>query len=291
MSINHTFPRGPAAENARTDCHMHVYDARYPAAPGATLLPPDALLPDYLAVRSQLGLSRSVVVQPSAYGTDNRCTLDACDALNAADAGSARAVVSVDTDVSSGALRDLRRRGARGLRFGLAPGSANTPESIVPLARLAADHGMHVQLTLSARRFVAMEALLAGLPCALVIDHMGNIAPSEGTGHAAFATLRRLLDAGSTWLKLSGAYLLSEAGADQDAEPWQAAGALMRAFVVAAPQRMVWGSNWPHPTHVAHPPDDRALFSLLERVCGSAETLDRILALNPQSLYGFESHE
>lgn len=280
MSINHTFQDG-------TDCHMHVYDRRYPFTPGATLLPPDALLTDYLPVRSSLGLSRSVVVQPSAYGTDNRCTMDACDALNASVPGSARAVIAIDASLAPSELTALRTRGVRGLRFGLAPGSANTPDGIALQARRAAEHGLHLQLTVSARRFVALGSQLAGLPCPLVVDHMGNIPPAEGAQHPAFAMLRRLLDTGNTWVKLSGAYLLTPAGS------WDSAGELMRSLIAAAPERVVWGSNWPHPTHTAHPPDDLALMALLQRKSLEAgeAVAEQILRLNSQTLYGFDAHD
>jgi predicted TIM-barrel fold metal-dependent hydrolase len=278
MSINQPSETTPLADG--TDCHMHVYDQRYPAAPGATLLPADAALTGYLPLRAALGLERTVVVQPSTYGTDNRCTLAACHALGA----QARAVVAIAADSPDGALLAMREAGARGIRFGLAPSSGHTPESVTAFARRAADAGMHLQLTLSARRIAAMQPLLQALPCPLVVDHMGNIPPAEGADHPAWTALRSLLDAGRTWIKLSGAYLFL----DQAGQTRELAQALTRQFIVAAPQRMLWGSNWPHPTHARdHAPDDRSLLALMCSAAADAATVRRILVDNPAEVYGF----
>lgn len=275
MSINTPYPALPAEA---TDCHMHVYDSRYPAAAGATLLPPDAPLPAYLERRAALGLSRTVVVQPSTYGMDNRCTLAARAALGE----QGRAVIAVAPDSDAASLEHMNAHGVRGLRFGLAPGSAWGPQAVADLGRTAASLGWHVQLTVSARRLASMEPLLAALRCPLVVDHMGNIAPDEGVSHAGFATLRRLIDAGRTWVKLSGAYLQATSPASFDA-----AQALAAAFVAHAPQRLLWGSNWPHPTHTDHPPDDRTLLNSMLAAAGSETVVRCILVDNPAQVYGF----
>ena len=125
-----------------TDCHHHVYDARFPAAPNAVLLPPDASVDDYRALQRRLGTSRSVIVQPSTYGTDNRCTLAALAALGR----SSRAVAVVDDTVADAELKRLDGLGVRGIRFNLAQAGATTPAMIEPLAKRIAPFGWHLQI-------------------------------------------------------------------------------------------------------------------------------------------------
>jgi predicted TIM-barrel fold metal-dependent hydrolase len=259
---------------------MHVYDSRFPTVAHATVRAPDASLQDYLARRKELGLSRTVVVQPSAYGTDNRCTLTACEQLGE----EARAVVTIDPLVQDAAPEGWHEKGVRGLRFGLAPGCGWGADAIAPLAQRAAERGWHVQLTVSAQRLVAMAPLLHALPCPLVIDHMGNVPPCDAVQHPAFDLMRRLVEAGRTWIKLSGAYL--QAHTQEDLAQ---AGQLAARLVAVAPERMLWGTNWPHPTHGDRAPDDRALLTLLAEACGTSERLAQVLVHNPAQVYGFKS--
>jgi D-galactarolactone isomerase len=122
------------------DCHIHIYDGRYPAAPTATLHPPDASVADFARLQRRLGTRRVVVVQPSTYGTDNRCTLEAVERMGSA----ARAVAVVDASVSDAELKRLNTQGVRGIRFNLVQAGATTAEMIEPLARRVAELGWHV---------------------------------------------------------------------------------------------------------------------------------------------------
>ena len=134
-------PKLKAPANA-TDCHHHIYDARYPVDPKATLRPADALPDDYRALQKRIGTTRSVVVQPSTYGLDNRCTLDGMAALGP----NTRAVVVVNDTVSDTELKRMDALGARGIRFNLAQAGATTPEMIEPLAKRIAPLGWHIQI-------------------------------------------------------------------------------------------------------------------------------------------------
>jgi len=130
----------------------------------------------------------------------------------------------------------------------------------------------------------AAEDLWERLPSPLVFDHMGRLPQPNGTGHAAFKIIRRLIDRGRTWVKLSGAYLDTKIGAPT----YRDATATAAAYVKAAPERIVWGSDWPHPTENAeHKPDDAVLFDLLDEWAPDDATRHRILVENPEALYGF----
>ncbi|WNW14028.1 amidohydrolase family protein [Pseudomonas sp. DTU_2021_1001937_2_SI_NGA_ILE_001] len=260
------------------DCHMHLYDDRYPAAPDAKLLPPNASLADYRQVQERLHLRRMVIVTPSTYGTDNRLLLDGLRQAK----GEARGVAVVDGSITDAQLNELHEAGVRGIRFNLSYGGA----SLDDLERLAArvnERGWNVQVVAPGNQLLELETRLANLPARLVIDHMGHVPQPEGVTSPAFATLTRLLDNQRTWVKLSGPYLRSKQGAPG----YQDVGAVARELVRINPQRLVWGSDWPHPTVNQNKPDDAAILDLLAEWAPSSQDRTRILRDNPVSLYDF----
>jgi predicted TIM-barrel fold metal-dependent hydrolase len=262
------------------DCHIHIYDSRFPTAPNAILLPPDAPIDSYLIVQRRLGTARTVLVQPSTYGTDNRCMLQALARMGAA----ARGVAVVDAEVSDAELRRLAAAGVRGIRFNFAMASAGASvELLEPLSARVADLGWHVQLNIKADQIVQLEPLLARLRSPIVFDHLARIPPESGVGHPAFAVVQRLLQRGRGWVKLSGAYLESKVGPPSYGD----VGAIARAFIKAAPHRLVWGSDWPHPSVHAAWPDDAVLFDALCAWAPDDELRRQILVANPEALYGF----
>jgi predicted TIM-barrel fold metal-dependent hydrolase len=193
----------------------------------------------------------------------------------------------VNEDVSHAELERLAARRVRGLRVNfVSPQSwgETTPRMLETLARKAARLGWHIQLFAHPEQLVAMEPLLASLPTPLVIDHMGRVDPADGAAGPGFDVLRRLLDGGNTWIKLSGIYMRSRDGAPgyRDTYP------LGEALVRHAPERLVWGSDWPHTTERPGSVDDADLVDVLLAWCGSDATLQRVLVHNPQRLYGFE---
>jgi predicted TIM-barrel fold metal-dependent hydrolase len=157
-----------------------------------------------------------------------------------------------------------------------------TLNMIEPLSRRVADLGWHVQIHMRADQIAAAADLWERLPSTIVFDHMGRLPQPVGLAHPAFAIIRRLIDDGRTWVKLSGAYLDTKIGSPTYAD----ATAVARAFAAAAPERMVWGSDWPHPTE-KDKPDDAVLLDLLADWVPDAATRHRVLVTNPQTLYDF----
>jgi predicted TIM-barrel fold metal-dependent hydrolase len=262
------------------DCHMHIYDPRFPAARPASRLQAQAAVADYRRLQQRLGTTRTVVVQPAAHVTDNRVTLDAVAQLGA----NARGVAVVHPDVTDAELEALAAGGIRGIRFSVFdPRTAATAiDMIEPLAPRVAALGWHVQLHMRGDQIADNAALLRRLPCPIVFDHMGRLPQPDGARHDAFAIIRALLDTGRAWVKLSGAYLDTRIGPPG----YDDASAVARAYVAAAPDRMVWGSDWPHPTETEKP-DDAGLLDLLSAWTPDAATRKRILVDNPLALYGF----
>ena len=274
-------PRLEAPPGA-TDTHMHFYDIaeRYPVAPTAAFLPPPARVDDYRAVQRRLGLERVVVVQPSAYGTDNRCTMDAVAALGKG----ARAVVVVDQSVSDAELEGLTATGARGIRFFMLKGGVLPWEILEEMAARVHPFGWHVQLQMNGRELPERAPMLKRLPGDLVIDHVGRFMPPVPLDDPAFACLLDLLETGRTWVKLSAPYESSRVGPPA----YEDVTALAQALVRAAPERMLWASNWPHPGHSdPRVRDEALLLDLLIEWAPEETTRRRILVDNPATLYGF----
>lgn len=263
------------------DTHMHFYDDRFPMAPTALLKPPNATVAEYRALQQRLGLSRTVIVQPSTYGTDNRCTLEAMAALGAG----ARGVAVVDTSVSDAEMERLTKAGMRGIRFHMLKGGALPWDILDTMAARVHEFGWHVQLQLDGRDLPEREAQIKRLPGTLVVDHVGKFLEPVPVDHAAFSVLTRLVDNGRTWVKLSAPYEVSKKGPPN----YDDVGALAKALIKLAPDRMVWASNWPHPSvSKEQAPDDAMLLDTLLDWAPDDKTRNRILADNPAKLYGFE---
>lgn len=260
------------------DTHMHIYDRRFATAPTALSTPPDAPLADYRKVRERLGLARTVIVQPTTYGTDNACTLEALAELG----DSARAVVVVDRQLGDDELARLTGLGVRGIRFHMLPGGALPWDILEEMAARTHAFGWHVQLQLDGRELPERAALLKRLPGTLVVDHVGRFMGPVAVDDPAFKVLAGLLDGGKCWVKLSAPYESSKA----DAPGYGDVGVLAKALVGAAPERMLWASNWPHPGQDPRP-DDAVMLDLLLDWAGGEATQNRILADNPVALYGF----
>lgn len=262
------------------DCHMHIYDARFPVDPGATLRPADALVDDYRRLQKRIGTTRNVIVTPSTYGTDNRVTLDAMAKIGA----TARGVAVVNTSVTDAELKRLADLGVRGIRFNLVQAGATTVEMIEPLSTRVNALGWHVQIHMLGDQIVKIEDLLYKLPSPIVFDHMGRMPQPTGTDHPAFGVIRKLIDKGRTWVKISGAYQDTKVGPPSYADTSKVA----QAYVKAAPERMVWASDWPHPTQKENEKaNDAILFDLLTEWAPNESTRHRILVENPAALYGF----
>jgi D-galactarolactone isomerase len=262
------------------DCHVHVYDARFPYKPDATLKPKPGDVPDYRrSVQRPLHLSRAVILTPSTYGTDNRCTLDALKQFG----DTARGVGVVAPEVSDAELNALNAAGLRGLRLGF------KPEQLTAIAKRIAPLGWHLQFFRPGAEITALESTLLNLPVPIVLDHLGHVEQPGGMNSAGYKTIRKLLDAGRCWIKVSGAYIDSKSGPPDYADT----SALAKSYIAAAPQRCLWASNWPFPDVTAGPdprprPDVLPFFELFGRWVPDAKLRHRILVENPEQLYGFD---
>lgn len=270
-------PRLTAPKGA-CDTHMHFYNGAFPSAPTALMTPPDAGVDDYRALQKRLNLERVVIVQPSTYGRDNSCQLAALKAIGE----NARGVMVVDTSTSNAELDRLTRLGVRGARFHMLPGGIVPWEMLEEVAARVHNFGWHIQLQMNGREFPLREAVLKRLPGMLVVDHVGRFMGPVATDDPAFKTLLRLLETGRCWVKLSGPYESSLSGAPD----WADVALEARALAKAAPERMLWASNWPHPGH-QNPPDEADLLDVLLDWVDDETVRNKILADNPAELYGF----
>ena len=264
------------------DCHIHVYDARFPAVPGAALHPPDASVTDYRSVQQRMGTQRAVLVTPSTYGADNRPMLAGLAQLGT----QGRGVAVITGDERPDELDALHEQGVRGVRINLSLGILHQASDIDKLARRIAPLGWHLQLLMPLDQLAGQADRLRTLPVELVFDHFGRITPGLSGQHPGHALVLELLRAQRAWIKLSGGYLVSPTGHSEDPQLL----VLARSFIDAAPDRVLWGSDWPHATASAgrHPmPDDAAQIDALARWAGDARQLQHILVDNPQTLYGF----
>jgi D-galactarolactone isomerase len=262
---------------------MHIYGTaeRYPVAPtNPSPVPFGYDLAAYRKVKAALGLSRTVVVQPTAYGDDNRCTLDAVAALGP---GAARAVVVVTSDTPEAELARLHAAGARGARCFLLKGGLIPWEKLHGMGAKVGPLGWHLQLQFDGGEMPEREALIRRLPCPVVIDHVGRFHDPVPPGAPQVQALRRLLEAGHVWMKASSPYGVSRSGPPGYAD----VSAIARALIAAVPERVVWGSNWPHPNVFENKPDEAPLLDLLGDWAPDEATRHAILVENPARLYGF----
>jgi predicted TIM-barrel fold metal-dependent hydrolase len=264
------------------DCHHHIYSSRFKVDPNSTLRPGDASVADYRLLQKRIGTSRNVIVQPSTYGIFNEGLIEALNECGP----SARGIAVVNASVTDGELRRLDAARVRGVRFNLAtPGGPTTMEMLEPVAKRIAPMGWHVQFNMSAEMTVAAKDVLYRLPCQIVFDHLAHMPQPAGAAHPAFAVVADLMQKGKAWVKLSGAYQDTEVGPPTYSDTVPVA----QAYVKAAPERLVWGSDWPHPSEQRKPalPDDAMLFDLLAQWAPDEAVRNRILADNPAKLYGF----
>lgn len=173
--------------------------------------------------------------------------------------------------------------GVRGIRFNLAQAGATTPEMIEPLSKRVNDLGWHIQINAPAAKIMEIKDILNRVPSPIVFDHLAHIPEPEGTAHPLFGVVLALIDKGKTWVKLSGAYADTKVGPPSYSD----SSAVARAYVQKAPERLVWGSDWPHPSERDNKPDDAILFNLLLDWAPDERIRNGILVQNPEALYGF----
>jgi len=260
------------------DCHMHLFGpaARYPLAPAVSYRPTPAALADYDRVAAPLGLTRSVIVQPSVYGADNRLTLETLDA----NADRFRGIIVTDRPLSPAQIEALHARGVRGVRFNTVQKGGPGSGPILETARALPGTGWSVQIVGSPTACLDFIEQLPQDLDRIVLDHFMFLPPVGA--QAECAALLRLMESGRIWVKLSGAYRLSRTGAPGYADM----GALARRLAERRPDRLVWGTDWPHPDFDGPPPRAADLFAALSGWELADETLQSILTDAPAHLYG-----
>jgi 2-pyrone-4,6-dicarboxylate lactonase len=280
----HPSPRKPrfVPPPGAVDAHCHVFGpgAVFPYAPERKYTPADAPKEALFALRDRLGFERNVIVQGTCHGADNRALVDALRASN----GRARGVATVRRDVTDAQLAQLHDAGVRGIRFNFVKRLVDVtpPDVLLELARRVAPLGWHVVVYFEAADLPDLEPFLAKLPTTVVVDHMGRPDVRQPATGPDFSRFVGLMDRHShVWSKVSGAERLSLEGAPDypDFVPFA------RRIVESFPDRVLWGTDWPHPNLKPHMPDDGDLVDLIPRLAPTMDLQRRLLVTNPMRLY------
>jgi 2-pyrone-4,6-dicarboxylate lactonase len=272
----HALPAGAC------DAHCHVFGpaARFPYAHDRSYTPPDAPVESLIELHDLLGLQRGVIVQASCHGTDNTAMVDAI----VRGQGRYRGVAIVDSSVTDEQLADLHAKGVRGVRFNFVAHLGGAPDLDVfdqVLRRIEA-LDWHVVLHLDAQDIVAYSERINKIRVPFIIDHMGRVRAEAGLEQPAFRELLDLMRNPLAWVKVCGAERVSVGR-----RPFADAVPFARALIEAAPERVLWGTDWPHPNISKDMPNDGGLVDLLFEFCGDAGLRQKLLVDNPAALYDF----
>ncbi|MCA3279931.1 MAG: amidohydrolase family protein [Roseomonas sp.] len=280
--MNREMMREPAFVLPRGACdtHVHIWGPfdRFPLAKGAPYTPPERTSDDLLALHQRLGVDRAVIVQTTVYKADNRAMLDGIARSN----GRWRGVALIDESFDDAAFRGLHEGGVRGVRFGFVKHLGGVPDLALvrrTAARIA-PMGWHLVLHLDAGNIPEFLEFFGEFHLPVVVDHMGRVPVRDGLDQDPFRLLLELLKRPNWWVKVSGAERISETG-----PPFADAIPFAQRLIAAAPDRVLWGTDWPHP-NVRWEPDEADLVDLLPRFADPA-TLQQVLVDNPARLYGF----
>lgn len=263
------------------DTHTHVFVDGYPLSPERGYDPPESNLDHMLDMHSQLGIDRVVLTQPSCYGIDNSAILDAVAAIP----DRARAVVAVRGDVSDTELAELHERGSRGIRLNLdnVGGMPVEMDEVPALAARVAELGWHVEFLFAGPELPSLLPLLSRLEAPVSIGHFAYMPAAEGVDFPPFRSLLDLVEAGNTWVKLSGPNRLGVG----DLPPWPDVVPMAHALIETRSDRMLWGTDWPHPNKFEVQPNDADLLEQLELWAPDEATRATILVDNAVALYDF----
>lgn len=268
----------PALPPGSCDAHCHIFGPTdvFPYAEGRTFTPPEAPKEDLQRLHRKFGFERAVIVQSACHGTDHSAMLDALAS------GDYRGVALVTPETPDAEIARLHEAGVRGARLHFLPhlGPAPSAETIRAIVAKIAPYDWHIALHVAGNGIAEHEEMVRGLGLTVVVDHMARVDLRAGLDSEAVTALRRLLDSGDVWVKLSGADRLATAPPSLEDSA-----ALMRLLVDHAPERVVWGTDFPHPNTHGFLPDDGDLVDVLAEL--SAEELRRLLVENPARCFGF----
>ena len=266
------------------DAHCHVFGPGhlFPYHPERSYTPPDAPKENLKLLHDKLGLERAVIVQATCHGNDNTAVLDAI----ASSPDSYKGIAMVDNTITENELEALDAGGVRGSRFSFARHLAGPPDfnSVHQITQKYAPLGWHAVLYLEAEDIVANANELVKFPVPVVIDHMARVDVMDGVKQKAFQLLLDLVRNEDFWVKISGAERLSKT-----LYPFDDIVPFARALIEAAPDRIIWGTDWPHPNIIGQMPNDGDLVDMLARYAPDEETRNLIMVQNPARLYGFET--
>ncbi|MEQ8710255.1 MAG: amidohydrolase family protein [Rhodospirillales bacterium] len=294
MSDPYPLCQGPDAEPrpvsfdvpaGAVDCHAHVFgpESRYGYSPARGYTPPGASLETLLNLHRTLGgIERVVLTQPSVYGTDNTCMMDAAAKLGER----CRSVVALGPDVTDSELEELHGQGARGVRVNLVDKGGMPFDDINAVRRFTErikDLGWHLEVLIHVHEFENLRSALNSMAVDVCVGHLGYMKTENGIGHPGFQAFLDLLRDGNCWVKLSGSYRVAMSGLPpyRDVEPFA------KALIEANEERVLWGTDWPHPAFKGDMPNDGALMQQLATWAPDDELRHRILVSNPAVLYGF----
>jgi predicted TIM-barrel fold metal-dependent hydrolase len=266
------------------DTHAHVFGPaqKYPCQENRAYTPVDNPIGDLRAMHAALGIERLVLVQASVHGTDSRAVLDAV----ATDPERLRCIVAVKEDVTDRELRDMHGGGARGIRVNLVDKGGMPYSSLDALHRIGeriAPLGWHVELLVHVEDNDELEGLVKRLKVPVSVGHVGYTKAALGQKHPGYQRFLGLLRDGYFWVKLTGQYRISA----REHAPYDDVVPFAQAVVEAAPERIVWGSDWPHVVYWKSMPNDGDLLNELAAWVPDAAVRNRILVDNPAQLYGF----
>jgi len=274
-------PQFKAPPNA-CDAHCHIFGPgdKYPYAPDRSYTPPDAPLERFIELQETLGLERAVLVNASCHGTDNTVILDAIAGSN----GRYRGVANVDDSFTDKDFEQLHEGGIRGVRFNFVRHLGGMPD--MDVFHCILDHikhlDWHVVLHFDAADVVEFKDHLLNLPVPFVIDHMGRVPAGDGLEQEPFQQLLKLAEHESCWIKVCGAERISSEG-----PPFTDAIPFAKAIINTAPDRILWGTDWPHPNIKKHMPNDGDLVDLIPLMAPDEDMQRKLLVENPDRLYGF----
>ena len=275
-------PRVFAPPALACDAHCHVFGPgdRFPFAADRAYTPPDSGVDKFEILQGRLGLSRAVFVQASCHGTDNAAMVDAVRRGRGRYSG----VAMIDDSFTEAQIGELDEIGVRGTRFNFVAHLGGAPEldEFWRIVHRVAPFGWHIVLHFDAKDLTRYADLLDAMPTPYIIDHMARVDASKGLDQEPFQALLGLMADERCWVKISGAERLTVGGTP----PYDDVVPYARALIAAAPDRVLWGTDWPHP-NVRHMPDDGDLVDLLAQFAPEEATRNRILVNNPQRLYDF----
>jgi 2-pyrone-4,6-dicarboxylate lactonase len=280
-------PRTPSFRppNGTVDTHVHVFDNAYPLDPARGYTPPESNLDDLRHLHSVLGIDRVVFTQPSIYGVDNSAIVDGMTKLNAETSDRARAVIACGLDISDDELAAFDAIGVRGVRLNTDNlGGMPIEMDQVPLLCDRIQHlGWHIEFLFPGRDIVDLMPVFTSLTVPMSIGHFAYQKAVDGTDTPGFRALLELARAGNTWIKISGANRVSRT----DLPPYDDVAPMAHALLEAAPDRIMWGTDWPHPNKYEVNPNDGDLIDAAGDWVTDADLRQRVFVDNAARFYRF----